>query len=212
MRVKKIIFQSLILVFFFIVAFFVSPHPASAHCDTLDGPVVNAARKAMETDNANYILIWVKPEAEDEIRKALKRAKNKKKAAKTKEEKDKAEMELFEILVKIHREGEGAKYEGLKPAGSVEPEIALADKAVETGNLNDVLNSIQSSQNKQIIHHLFHKVQEKSHYEVDNVPAGREYIESYVVFIHAVEKAIKGKILQEGKLHNHSYHSGDNFG
>lgn len=203
MRVKKILFQSLILIFFFIIASFVSPHQVSAHCDTLDGPVVNAARKAMETDNANYILIWVKPENEDEIRKALKRAKAKKKAAKTKEEKDRAEMELFEILVRIHREGEGAKYEGIKPAGSVEPEIALADKAVETGKLDDILHHIQSPENREIILHLFHKVKEKSHFKVDDVPSGREYIESYVVFIHAVEKAIKGEILQERKLHDH---------
>lgn len=184
-------------------ALFVFPSQASAHCDTLDGPVVTAARKAMETDNANYILIWVKPENEDEIRKALKRAKAKKKAAKTKEKKNKAEMELFEILVRIHREGEGAKYEGIKPAGSVEPEIALADKAVETKKLDSVLHHIQSPENKEIILHLFHKVEEKSNYNVDDVPAGREFIEAYVVFIHAVEKAIKGEILQVGKLHDH---------
>jgi Family of unknown function (DUF6448) len=184
-------------------ALFIFPSQASAHCDTLDGPVVTAARKAMETDNANYILIWVKPENDEEIRKALKRAKDKKKAAKTKEERERAEMELFEILVKIHREGEGAKYEGIKPAGSVEPEIALADKAVKTKKLDSVLHHIQSPENKEIILHLFHKVEEKSRYNVDDVPAGREFIGAYVVFIHAVEKAIKGEILQVDKLHDH---------
>ncbi|OGG05086.1 hypothetical protein A2Z33_06150 [Candidatus Gottesmanbacteria bacterium RBG_16_52_11] len=184
-------------------ALYVFPSRTSAHCDTLDGPVVNAARKAINTDNANYVLIWVKPENEDEIRKALKRAKAKKKAAKTKEEMDKAEMELFEILVRIHREGEGAGYEGIKPAGSVEPEIALADKAVETGKLDNVIQHIQSPENREIILHLFHKIKEKSHYSVDDVPAGREFIEAYVVFIHAVEKAIKGEILHESKLHDH---------
>lgn len=112
-------------------------------------------------------------------------------------------MELFEILVRIHREGEGAKYEGIKPAGSVEPEIALADKAVATGKLEEILHHIQSPENKKIVLHLFHKVEEKSHYSVDDVPAGREFIEAYVVFIHAVEKAMKGAVLQENQLHNH---------
>ncbi|MCL6096725.1 MAG: DUF6448 family protein [Patescibacteria group bacterium] len=203
MKLKKVIFQGFAVFFFLVFASFFSAQTVSAHCDTLDGPVVNAARKAMETDNANYILIWVKPENEDEIRKALKRAKDKKKAAKTKEEKDKAEMELFEILVRIHREGEGAKYEGIKPAGSVEPKIALADKAVQKGKLDDILHHIQSPENREIILHLFHKVKEKSQYSVDDVPAGREFIESYVVFIHAVEKAIKGVVLEESKLHYH---------
>lgn len=200
---KKFFIHVVSIIFLLVLVSFVSPAPVSAHCDTLDGPVVKAAQKALKTDNVNYMLIWVKPENEDEIRKALKRAKAKKKAAKTKEEKDKAEMELFEILVRIHREGEGAKYEGIKPAGSVEPEIALADKAVETGKLGEVLHRIQSPKNKEIILHLFHKIEEKSHYSVNDVPAGREFSEAYVIFIHAVEKAIKGLVLEESKLHEH---------
>ena len=56
---------------------------------------------------------------------------------------------------------------------------------------------------KKIILHLFHKVNEKLNYNVDDVPAGREFIEAYVVFIHSVEKAIKGKVLEEGHLHVH---------
>lgn len=203
MNIKKIFIQTIAVLVFLIFGFFVSTRTVSAHCDTLDGPVVNAARKAMETNNVNYILIWVKPENEEEIKKALRNAKNKKAKAKTKKEKEKAEMEFFEKLVRIHREGEGAEYEGIKPAGSVEPEIALADKAVESGKLEDVIQHIKSSENKEIILHLFHKVMENSHYEVDNVPAGREFIEAYVTFIHAVEKAIKGEVLEEGHLHIH---------
>lgn len=203
MKLKKIVFRVFIALFFVILLSFISPQKVSAHCDTLDGPVVNAARKAMETDNVNYILIWVKPENEDEIRKALRKARDKKKKAKNKEEKDRAEMELFEILVRIHRKGEGAKYEGIKPAGSVEPEIALADKAVATGKLNDIFDHIQSPENKEIILHLFHRVEEKSRYDVNDVSAGREFIAAYVVFIHAVEKAIKGVVLQENHLHEH---------
>lgn len=187
----------------FLGALFVFPSHASAHCDTLDGPVITAAKKAMETDNANYILIWVKPEHEDEIRKALRRAIKKKKAAKTQAEKDKAEMELFETLVRIHREGEGAAYEGIKPARSVEPEIALADKAVKTGTVDEVLTHIRSSHNREIILHLFHTVKATSGYNTDDVSSGRKFIEAYVVFIHAVEKAMRGHDLDVHSLHEH---------
>jgi hypothetical protein len=31
--------------------------PAAAHCDTLDGPVVAAARKALDMGNVNLVLI-----------------------------------------------------------------------------------------------------------------------------------------------------------
>ena len=34
---------------------------AWAHCDGVDGPVVAAARKALETGNVNHALIWVGP-------------------------------------------------------------------------------------------------------------------------------------------------------
>lgn len=197
-------FSGFLFVIVFLAAVFLAlPSTASAHCDTLDGPVISAAKKALNTENVNFVLIWVKPENEDAIRKALKRAQNKRKRAKTKAEKDKADLEFFETLVKIHRDGEGAKYEGIKPAGSVEPEIALADKAVETGKINEVLNYIASDQNREIIRHLFHKLQAKSDYQTDNVAAGREFIETYVVFIHSVEKAIQGVILQMNEARHH---------
>jgi Family of unknown function (DUF6448) len=47
------------------------PNWASAHCDGMDGPVVKAAQKALETGNVNLVLIWVRKNDEGEIRKAL---------------------------------------------------------------------------------------------------------------------------------------------
>ena len=198
---KRFIFTLFSFAIFFILALFIYPSQVSAHCDTLDGPVVKAARKALETDNVNYVLIWVKPEDEDAIRKALKKALNKKRKAKFKEEKDRADLEFFETLVRIHREEEGAKYEGIKPAGSVEPEIALADKVVETGEIDKVLSKIPSAQAKEIVRHLFHKVEEKANYDIDDVNAGRKFIQAYVQFIHAVEKAVKGLKIQIENQH-----------
>ena len=34
-------------------------YPAQSHCDGLDGPVVTAARKALETEDVNLVLPWV---------------------------------------------------------------------------------------------------------------------------------------------------------
>jgi len=44
-----------------------------AHCDGLDGPVVKAAQKALETGNVNLILIWVQKKEEDEITNIFKK-------------------------------------------------------------------------------------------------------------------------------------------
>lgn len=174
-----------------------------AHCDTLDGPVVMAARKAIQTGNRNLILIWVKKQDEAAITKVFERVLAAVKTTSTPESKAKIETELFEALVKIHREGEGASYEGLQPAGSVEPDIALADKAIETGILDTVLTRIESPKNKEILTHLFHEVHKNSSYDLNDVESGRRYVNSYVIFIHAVEAAIKGVILEESNLHNH---------
>lgn len=48
---------------------------AYAHCDTLDGPVVSAARKALDSGNVSLVLVWVQQNDETEIRKAFDRAR-----------------------------------------------------------------------------------------------------------------------------------------
>jgi hypothetical protein len=47
------------------------PNLVFAHCDGMDGPVVKAAQKALETGNVNLVLIWVQKKDEDEIKKAF---------------------------------------------------------------------------------------------------------------------------------------------
>ena len=49
----------------------VAPPNALAHCDGLDGPVVKAAQKALDTRNPALILIWVQEKDEPEIRAAF---------------------------------------------------------------------------------------------------------------------------------------------
>jgi hypothetical protein len=61
------IFRALtIFVMSFIAALFV-PDSVFAHCDGLDGPVIKAAREALETGNVNLVLIWVKKDDEAAI-------------------------------------------------------------------------------------------------------------------------------------------------
>ena len=88
---------------------------AWAHCDGLDGPVVQAARRALESGNANYVLVWVKPGAEAEIKQVFQQALAVRKLGPA--AKDLADRHFFETVVLIHRQGEGAGFTGLKPAG-----------------------------------------------------------------------------------------------
>ncbi|HSR16598.1 MAG TPA: DUF6448 family protein, partial [Ignavibacteriaceae bacterium] len=46
---------------------FISDFQLYAHCDGLDGPVVKAAQKSLETGNIKFILIWIKKDFEQEL-------------------------------------------------------------------------------------------------------------------------------------------------
>ena len=88
------------------------PGMALAHCDTLDGPVVAAARKALDTNNINLVLPWVQKKDEADIKSHFQKTVTVRKAGK--EAKELADMYFFETLVRIHRAGEGAGYTGLR--------------------------------------------------------------------------------------------------
>ncbi|HSC96069.1 MAG TPA: DUF6448 family protein [Burkholderiales bacterium] len=158
---------------------------AFAHCDTLDGPVVAAARKALDTGNANLVLIWVQKKDEADIRKQFEKTVAVRKAGG--QAKELADMYFFETLVRIHRAGEGAGYTGLKPAGKIEPPIAAADKALETGKLEGVAKLI-SKRTEEGLHRNFEDVLKKKKYNPNDVVAGRAFASAYVEYTHYVER------------------------
>lgn len=84
------------------------------HCDTMDGTVVQACKKALESGNVNYVLPFVPEKAEEELRQAFNRTL--KVGELGEDAKDVVDLCFFETAVRLHREGEGAPYTGLKPA------------------------------------------------------------------------------------------------
>jgi hypothetical protein len=165
-------------------AFVWSP-PAAAHCDSLDGPVVAAARKALDTGNANPVLVWVQKKDEAEIREHFEKTLAVRKVSA--QAKELADMYFFETLVRIHRAGEGAGYTGLKPAGKIAPPIAAADKSLETGKLQDVAQLI-SKRIEAGLHRNFDAMIKKRNYSPNDVAAGRAFSSAYVEYTHYVER------------------------
>ena len=161
------------------------PDNASAHCDTLAGPVVITAKAALEKGDITPVLKWVKKENEKEIREAFTETLAVRKQSK--EAKELADKYFFETLVRIHRAGEGAPYTGLKPAEAIEPIIAGSDKALETGSVDNLVKNVTDAVAKGIREKFSHAKDTKKHAD-DSVEAGREYVEAYVVFTHYVER------------------------
>lgn len=156
---------------------------AAAHCDTLDGPVVQDARKALTDKDVTPVLKWV--QAKDE--KSVKGAFNKALAAQGKKQQQAAETKFFESLVRVHRAGEGAPFTGLKPAGEVEPVIVEADKALTGGSPDGLIKMVTDSVDRGI-HQRYEKVAEALKHKDESVQEGREYVAAYVEYTHYVER------------------------
>lgn len=167
-----------------IVALFAWTAPASAHCDTLDGPVVSAARKALDTGDINLVLAWTQKSDDKEIRNAFDKARVVRKAGG--QAKELADAYFFETLVRVHRAGEGASYTGLKPAGEIEPPIAAADLAITTGKLEPVADMITKRTNSGL-HQQFERVMATRSYDSKNLDAARAHVGAYVQYVHYVE-------------------------
>lgn len=159
---------------------------AFAHCDGLDGPVVNAARKALATSNVNYVLVWVQKENEPELRAVFQQTLAVRKL--NPESQALADRHLFETVVRLHRAGEGAPYNGLQPAGrDLGPAIPAADRAIESGDIGDVekllIKDIRSG-----LTEAFEPVKAKRNYDPNDLDAGRQYVKAYVEYVHFVER------------------------
>lgn len=115
-----------------------------AHCDTMNGPVVTAARKALDAENVDLVLIWVQKEDEGQIKEAFQKTVAVRKLSP--EAKDLADMYFFETVVRVHRAGEGVAYTGLKGGETeVHPGIEAADHALEEGSAAALLEHVTST-------------------------------------------------------------------
>jgi hypothetical protein len=169
-----------------VVAFTVFPHDLFAHCDTLDGPVVTDARKALEKGDVELVLKWIKKEHEGEIREAY--AKTLVVRDKGPEARELADMYFFETLVRIHRAGEGAPYTGLKAAGSeLSPAVVEADRALERPSVEVLVKMITEKAAEGLRERFHHAVAAKKHAD-ESVEDGREFVEAYIEFVHYAER------------------------
>ena len=164
----------------------VTPAPLLAHCDGLDGPVVKAAQKALDTRNPAFALIWVQAKDEPEIRTVFEQTLAVR--ALSPQARELADRFFFETLVRVHRAGEGAPFTGLKPAGrDLGPAIPAADKAIEDGSVEAVLRLLTEAMHGRLRDHFDEVINAKS-FRTNDVTAGRAFVKAYVEFIHKVER------------------------
>jgi Family of unknown function (DUF6448) len=156
-----------------------------SHCDGLDGPVVQAAQKAIASGDVNLVLIWVQKRDEEQIKNAFKETLAVRKLSP--EARELADRHFFETVVRLHRAGEGAGFTGLKPAGrDLGPAIPAADKALGDGNVEPLVKLLTTTIQDRVRDH-FNEALTKQKFAKDDLDAGRAFVKAYVEYIHCVE-------------------------
>ena len=167
-----------------VISIFLLPQASSAHCDTMNGPVVITAQAALEKGEVTPVLKWVKKEDEQAIRDAFQQTMTVR--SKGPEAKALADRYFFETLVRIHRAGEGAPFTGLK-SGKPEEIILTSDNALDHKSSTGVIKQVNDAVS-QGIQHRYERVLEARKHADESVEAGREFVEAYVQYTHYVER------------------------
>jgi len=195
-------------IIFIPVFLLLSTDVATAHCDSMKGPVVAAARQALESGDVTLVLRWVRAQDEQAIREAFRKTLEVRRTSAA--AKELADKYFFETLVRVHRAGEGAPYTGLKSADvPFEPGVEEADKALESGDLmalmrglHGILESGLKSRHDRVV--------ETRNQADGSVASGRAYVAAYVDFLHYAEglfkaAGAKGHAPAEGGAEHHDH-------
>jgi len=176
--------------------------PVAAHCDTLAGPVVADARRALAIRDVTPALKWVSPSPEGAVRTAFAAALRER--ARGNAARRAANMRFLAVSVKLHRQGEGEPFTGLKPAGAqVDPALVVADKALASGSPDPVVRHVTADAAAGI-RSRYAKAAAARKQAGRSVAAGRKYVRAYVEYVHYVER-VHATAARSGAQHSEDH-------
>jgi hypothetical protein len=158
----------------------------------MDGPVVRAAKAALERGDVNLVLAYVPASGEPEVREAFALASRVR--GLSGEAREVADLHLFETAVRVHRAGEGAPYTGLKPAGLDHgPVIPIAERALESGSPEELADVLMRAMRDELRSRFAHVTALKSH-AGESLENAREYTQAMLglqVWAHLLYTAVR---------------------
>ncbi|WP_016778474.1 DUF6448 family protein [Anaerophaga thermohalophila] len=157
-----------------------SAFPASAHCDRKNGPVAVAAKEALKTGDFSKVAIWIGEKQEEELRNKFRQSLSV--YNKGGESKELATEYFMSNTVRLHRAAESMPFTGLKPASPNAPDIALAEKALETGDIAPLQTLFKEELEKETSEWFQNALEAKKN-KNKSVEAGRQWVDSYVKYI-----------------------------
>jgi hypothetical protein len=164
------------------------------HYDTRNGPVMKAAKIALETGNVNYVLIWVPEESENQLKNLLEKT-----FCKRRDGKDVQDVTIdwyFKTVSRLHRSGERVLYTCIKSEGLDENQIVVnLERAIEIGDVEEIMGGIPNTREGNLRQRL-RNVMDKRNYDVNNIAAGRAYVSAFIdfiVYVHNLSASIPGE-------------------
>lgn len=155
--------------------------PASAHCDSVNGPVVAAAKASLEKNDVKLVLPYVKPAQEQELTSAFKQTVAiRQRGAEVREV---ADHYFYETAVRLHRIGEGASYTGLKDEPVTDPALIAAEKSLEQGNPDEVITVLDNALRTKVAERYQHVLEARAAEAANpTVETARERVEAELMF------------------------------
>jgi hypothetical protein len=154
-----------------------------AHCDSLDGPVIEDARTALNEQSLKPVLKWIDPTDEKDLKTAFNDTLEVR--GESPRARKLADKYFFETLVRLHRITEGAPYTGLKPAGSASVAAKAADKALSDGKVEALAQKLGENVTNFVETQYRATIQDA---DAESVPDGRKFVANYVRYVHAIEE------------------------
>jgi hypothetical protein len=162
------------------------------HNNLHNGPVMRAAKRALETGKAHYILSWIPEESENSLKNLLEKAccaRNIQKDAH-----DPIVDWYFETINRLHSVYYGSHNLNISTKTPEEKTIIfLVERACESGNFEGITTVIRDTPAGEM-RKRFNDVMKKRDYGVENSAAGRAYVSAFTDFIAIVNNLRSGSI------------------
>lgn len=155
--------------------------PASAHCDSAQGPVATAARDALAQGDVDLVLPYVKADQEAELTAAFNQTMAIRDSSP--EVQKLADQYFVETSVRLHRVGEGASYTGLKDDVEVSPALAAAETSLEQGTSDRVFKVLKRDLRTELADRFDGVLEARAAEQADpSVATARERAEAELMF------------------------------
>jgi hypothetical protein len=149
--------------------------------DPKSAPAMQSAKMALDTGNANYVLIWVPEESENKVKNLLEKTCCESSTQTNMQ--NRAIDWYFESVNRLFYANVWTHCYRMKSEGiDVKPIVLVIERAIESGNFDEIGSLIPNTREGDA-RQRFCDLMSKRNYDVNNIAAGRDYVTSFIDFI-----------------------------